>query len=70
MVRTASKRPADKDGGYGATLRVAESFEVSPATAARDLAIVRRMLEEFENLFEREFQPSRDEVVWFWDYSS
>ncbi len=59
-----------RHGEYGATSLTAEGFEVSLATASRDLAICRRILAEFRELFGREFDPSSDEIVWTWDYAN
>jgi hypothetical protein len=57
-------------GAYGATRHVAQGFGVSEATASRDLALCHLLLEQFKELFEREFSfLLSDEVTWAWDYS-
>jgi hypothetical protein len=68
--RTGKYAALYRSGAYGATRAAAAGFEVSEATASRDLALCHQLLAEFEGLFEREFSfLLGDEVVWSWDFS-
>ena len=55
---------------YGWLDMFSESMAVSKATASRDCAFVRRMNLQFLRLFGRDFDPTKDEIVWSWDWAS
>jgi hypothetical protein len=54
---------------YGWLKIAAENMEKSRATASRDFALSRRIHSQFLRLFGRIFDPSRDEIIWSWDWS-
>ena len=55
---------------YGWLTMFSESMAVSKATASRDFALVRRINLQFSRLFGRDFDPTKDEIVWSWDWAS
>ncbi len=54
---------------YGWLTIAAEKMGKSRATASRDFALCRRIHTQFVKMFGRDFTPSKDEIVWSWDWS-
>jgi hypothetical protein len=54
---------------YGRLPAIAKQFEISAATASRDLALCRRIHFQFLQMFGRQLKPRKDLVVWSWDWS-
>ncbi|MDQ3817732.1 MAG: hypothetical protein M3362_08585 [Acidobacteriota bacterium] len=73
IERLLAVMPTDENmrvGSYGWTRDVAQVLEVSEPTASRDLRLCRAILNKFEELFEREYDPETDSIKWGWDYAS
>src|SRR5262249_42499595 len=58
-----------RDTAHGWVSAAQRAMEVSKATASRDFALVRRIYRQFGRMFGRYFDPSRDKVVWDWNWS-
>jgi hypothetical protein len=59
-----------REGAYGSTSFTAQALEIGLATASRDLALARGILNQFAETFEREFDPQTDRIVWSRHYTS
>jgi hypothetical protein len=58
-------------GEYGCVTDIAEEFKVGVATASRDLALCRRMLDECKRVTGIDFDGLFEEsIVFSWDYAS
>jgi hypothetical protein len=56
---------------YGCVSDIAEEFKVGRATASRDLALCRRMLDEHKRVTGFDFDGLFEEIIVFsWDYAS
>jgi hypothetical protein len=58
-----------RESSYGRLPAIAKQFEISAATASRDLALCRRIHFQFLQMFGRPLKPRKDLVVWSWDWS-
>lgn len=58
-----------KINSYGWLPVICEKWNVSLATASRDLTLCRQIRLQFLKMFGREFNCKRDRVIWTWDWS-
>lgn len=58
-----------KENTYGWLSVVSKQWSISAATASRDLALSRQIRLQFLRMFGREFNSTKDKVVWSWDWS-
>ena len=69
LLRRGAVSVDPQESCYGRLPAIAKQFEVSAATASRDLALCRRIHFQFLQMFGRPLKPRKDLVVWSWDWS-
>jgi len=68
LLSALEAAPELRDSAYGWLSVASQAMEVSKSTASRDLALVRRVCGQFERMFGRNFEATRDRIVWTWNW--
>ena len=58
-----------KEKTYGWLSIISKQWNISRATASRDLTLCRQIRFHFLRMFGREFDSTKDKVVWSWDFA-